>query len=270
MEINKNSELKLENLLTSSTEEDPESHDQSYVAPPSVPPSVAPPPSPSMSWCKLVLYVNLRVIVWQATYYFSKELMVKHGITPFELLMCRTFFISVVSVFQLTFLTQSKETSLIIPPEHKVKLISSALINALGTMLSYVALKYLPIAMNTILLESKQFLLLLLGYCFLRESLTTLEVVAIIISFAAMVLIALKDPNHESDSPYSATKTQYILGFVAGIFSVLTFSVWLTLIRSMKELNRWIIQLYSNTSSVIALAVYFLADLALISERTPF
>jgi len=201
-----------------------------------------------MSWGKVVLYVNFTVLFWQATYYFTKELMVKHGITPFELIVCRSFFITVVSVFQLTFSKSSKQTSWSIPPEHKVKLISSALLFVPGTMLSYVGVKYLPIAMNTILLESKQFFLLLLGYCFLRETLTVFEVVAMIISFAAMILIAFTDPNHEGDSPYSATKTQYIIGFVAGILSVSCFSLYLILIRSLKELNRWIIQLYSNAS----------------------
>jgi len=214
-----------------------------------------------MPWYKLVLYAMITAIFWQATYYFSKELMVLYDITPFELLLFRTFFISVVSISQKSWKC---------PREHRRKLIFSALLFVPSLMLNYVGVKYLPIAIITIILQSKQFGLLLLGYCILRETLTVLEVVAMIISFVAMVLIALNDPNQEGDSPYSVTQSQYILGFIAGIFSVLTFAMWLILIRRMKGLNHWIIQLYSNTSAWIALAIYLLVDWQFVSKRTPF
>jgi len=192
-----------------------------------------------LSLTRLVIYINLSVICQQALSGVSKELMVIYSVTNFELLAFRSLFISITSLISLKYAGVDLQSATV--RENRGKLLLTGLLFVSNNLLMNVAVQYLPIAVANIIFQTRQFCLLLMGYCILRETLTMFEVIAMVFSFAAVVLIALNDPNSENDSPYSATKAEYTFGIIASVINVLCVSFWTILVRQMQAVSHHVI-----------------------------
>ena len=133
-----------------------------------------------------------------------------------------------------------------------------------------ISLSFLPLAVHTIIFNTRQLVLMLLAYIFLKESLSFFEVFAMIVSLVAVIMITLNGATEEAGSPYSATTTEYIIGVGAAVTVVLAVSTWLILLRSLKDTNHVVIQLYQNTITWVFLGIIMLTDWLFFSHKVPY
>jgi drug/metabolite transporter (DMT)-like permease len=101
----------------------------------------------------------------------------------------------------------------------------------------------IPLTAFNILLDVSPFFTLFLTYFFLNEKITVFEMIAMLCSFGAVMLVALAAPENslsvsEESAFYGWTSQQrYILGISCATVSALLFAIYITSARVLKQLH---------------------------------
>jgi drug/metabolite transporter (DMT)-like permease len=97
------------------------------------------------------------------------------------------------------------------------------------------ALKYLPMGLFMVLVNTSPFFAALLGFIFLKESLMTHEIIAMSVSFTAIAILAtLKQDNRESTSEFDLNNPHVrLLGIITAMLHVVGTSTITVCTRRM-------------------------------------
>ena len=159
-----------------------------------------------------------------------------------------------------------KEVLCDIEPQHRRLLFIASITAVLSILTVNHALLALPMAIVIVMLGTVPFISALLARFFLKERLDWFTILAMVISFAAIVILALgKDENLvlTPSSERNGTKYNtfgYFTGIVFAFLGAVSISVIFTTTRKLQELDSKTIQFWSNFTSVLFFTIMILRD----------
>ena len=133
-------------------------------------------------------------------------------------------------------------------------LLANGLSGAIGIILLTLMLKFLPLTIAFVIICTQPFLLGILAYFYLGESMATVSVIAAILSFGAILMLSFAKP--ESDDVQE--EFNYVLGVGLSLIAVLFFCIIKLTIRKMQDVDPFLIMKSYNTIAALATGVYLI------------
>lgn len=151
------------------------------------------------------------------------------------------------------YLLARKEFSLLRVQKPRV-LIARAIVGNLALVLTFAAVKFLPLSNATILFMAAALITPAMAYFFLKESIGLKRWIAIIIGFIGVIIVA-------NPSAVEADKA-YLIGVFLALMGAIGYSVIHILLRQMRAENSFTVTLYFLLSGVImfGIAMPFLSN----------
>jgi drug/metabolite transporter (DMT)-like permease len=140
---------------------------------------------------KAIIFINLFAILQFLYMVIVKFTFSSSEINGIDLALARTVSGFLVSVFLVQFLG----LSLKIPPGEKKTMFIRAAVGTFGFVSYVYCIKYLPLGLLMIIYNTAPFWSSLLSFLFLGETLQKYEVIAMILGFSGIVIVALSKPE---------------------------------------------------------------------------
>lgn len=193
---------------------------------------------------KAVIFQNMFLIA-QFCYNCLSKWLLNEGLS----LMAIQFYERTVSFLLTALVVVIFRVDLHVPKKDRPYVLGRCFVGITGSYSYLLAVKFLPISISMILFFTGPFWATIMGYFFLGEMITKQELIAMIVAFAGVVVIATT-PQAEIESPDTAdyleegqmsAQTKYLLGVTFAIFGALTFAAQSVIVRKMAALNAFTI-----------------------------
>ena len=197
--------------------------------------------TPTISIFQMIVMLNFAQLLYASMDTMQKDSFVFNGATIVDYAIIRSLVMLPVSFIML----KSNGLHLFRDVESwqwKYVIVRS-LIGSCGLYLCNVAIMTIPLTAFNILLNLSPFFTLLLTYFYLNEKMTVFEMIAMVCSFGAVMLVALASPENslsvsEESVFYGWTSQQrYTLGISCSVVSAFLFAIYITSARVLKELH---------------------------------
>lgn len=131
-------------------------------------------------------------------------------------------------------------------------LIARGFLGILVLLMFFLSVSLNTISLHTIINETAPFWIVLLGYLFLGERITVLQVIAMILCFSGVMVIAF----HSSSAENEQMKTTTLMGVSVAVILSILFALMNVMNRSLKETHVFIVGFFNGWVGLLtALAV---------------
>ena len=144
-------------------------------------------------------------------------------------------------------------------------LLANGLSGAIVLILMTLILKLLPLTIWFVLVCTQPFILGILSYFYLGESMATVSIIAAILSFGAILMLSFAKP--ESDDVQE--ESNYVLGLGLSLTCVLLLCVIKLTIRKMQDVDPILIIKSYNTISALSIGMYIIIR-SCVKKAPPF
>ena len=217
------------------------------------------PPKEDAPLSKILLIVNLMQIVFTGLQVFTKDLIMYRNVTNLEMVFFRSLFNLIASTIVIKHAKVSFFAD--IKRELRSALFLRCAVGTLSFLTFSLAVKYIPIGIFFIILNSSPFVVAILAYFWTGDRILPLEVVALFGAFGGIICLALAKPSEtvqlESMSDFEQTYS-YQIGIALAIITSLTFSVVSVASRKLKSLHYGVIQFVYALMSTICTGIVLL------------
>jgi len=194
----------------------------------------------------------------------AKLTMEKMEVNGLDLSLVRVFVALAVSLL----LVKVTGASFHVPTPYRKFLFLRSLAGTIGFTTYIFAIKYLPLGLTMIIFNTAPFWATLLAYLALSEKLKAYELIAMLISFVGIVLIAMAKPaadpaefDEPSDSEAGLSdSTKKLIGVVCIFITAWVFATVAVLTRMMQGLKAPVVIFYYAVLAVIVLTLVLLIE----------
>ena len=142
----------------------------------------------------MIMMLNLAQLIYAAMDTMQKDAFVFRGATIVDYAIVRSCIMLPVSLIMLK--VNGKHLSRDVEDWQWKYVLVRGLIGSCGLYLCNVAIMTIPLTVFNILLDVSPFFTLLLTYFYLKEKMSCFEIIAMICSFGAVMLVALAAPEN--------------------------------------------------------------------------
>lgn len=173
---------------------------------------------------------------------FVKLCYFTSNITEWELIWIRAFIVCVLCAITICI----KDKSLFrVPKELRWLLFWRSFVGTISFSLMFIALNYLTYSTSMIMYFLYPLLTPFVAWIMLREKLTIIDFLAILVSFIGVIVFAFPNLISEEDEESSSTQKNTSLGIVLGFLQALFMTLVVVIIRKIgKNLNAFVSPAY--------------------------
>ena len=145
--------------------------------------------------CKAIIFINLYSLILFAYLACTKHATTTLGVNTLDLCLVR----GLVLLIGGFIISRISSATLYIEKQDKCKVIAFTLAGSFGIIFLLLGVTMVPLLVQSTLFNTAPFWASLLGCFFLNESLTRIEIVALFLSFAGVVLVAVSSRLDETE-----------------------------------------------------------------------
>jgi len=162
---------------------------------------------------------------------------------------------------------------LFVPKQDRIYLVGRVIVGVTGSYTYLLAVKYLPISISMILFFTGPFWATILAYFFLGEMIARNEVIAMVVAFSGVIIIATaKQPASDEvlEDGETVSNSDYIFGVAMAIIGAITFAMQSVIVRKMAKINAFTITFWYLMCCSICLLTASLIESAVTKEKIGF
>ena len=206
---------------------------------------------------KAIVFANLYMIFHFSYFCCAKISMKSFDVNGLDLCLFRTSVVCVTSSSQII----KQKIPVFVPKDMHLLMLIRNMAGLVGFTALVYALKFLPMGLYMILVNTSPFISTSLSYCFLQEKMRNIELMAMLLSFLAVIVIAISKPPQEYNN------TNQVIGVVLGMTNAFCMSSVSVTTRKMQSVHYTIVLLSYAVFGVVALSAILILEAVIFTKE---